>query len=87
MESGSFSASKSVPVPPRKSVPVPPKAPRGVPTLNRWTKNRDGSVTGRITGSSQFDENEKVTTSPIASGDFKSGSVVTTKSGSRYFLA
>jgi hypothetical protein len=62
-------------------------APRGVPTLNRWKKNRDGSVTGFITGSPNFSENEKVTTSPITQGTVKSTETVKTGSGSRYFLA
>lgn len=63
------------------------KAPRGVPTLNRWKKNRDGSITGLITGSSSFADGERVTTSPIASGTTASGEVVQTGSGSRYFLS
>jgi hypothetical protein len=61
-------------------------APRGVPTLRRWRVNRDGSVTGVIYGSSNFAEGERVTTSPIASGNLTNGSTVRTGSGSRYFL-
>jgi len=62
------------------------KAPRGVPTIGRWRKNRDGSVTGFITGSPNFSEGERITTSPIASGAVISGSIIRTGSGSKYFL-
>ena len=61
-------------------------APRGVPTLSKWRKNRDGSVSGLISGSSNFSNGERVTTSPIASGALASGEIVKTGSGSRYFL-
>ncbi|GAX17744.1 hypothetical protein FisN_24Hh190 [Fistulifera solaris] len=63
-----------------------PRAPRGVPTLKNWRKNGDKSVTGNISGSPNFKENEKVTTSPIVKGNIAAGEVVTTGSGSRYFL-
>lgn len=62
------------------------KTPRGVPTINKWKQNRDGSVTGLITGSPNFSENERITTSPIVSGAISPGSVVRTGSGSKYFL-
>jgi hypothetical protein len=62
------------------------KAPRGVPTINKWKQNKDGSVTGFITGSPNFSENERITTSPIVSGPVTAGSVVRTGSGSKYFL-
>jgi hypothetical protein len=68
-----------------KAAPVS-AAPRGVPTIRRWRVNRDGSVTGIIFGSSNFAEGERVTTSPIASGNLTNGSTVRTGSGSRYFL-
>mmetsp|Transcript_2932 Transcript_2932/g.4030 ORF Transcript_2932/g.4030 Transcript_2932/m.4030 type:complete len:494 (+) Transcript_2932:42-1523(+) len=61
-------------------------APRGVPTINRWKQNRDGSISGFISGSPNFREGEAVTTSPITS-DPVGGAVVQTASGSRYFLA
>ena len=57
-------------------------APRGVPTLTKWRKNRDGSISGSISGSPAFKEGEFVTTSPI-SGNVVDGAVVTTSSGSR----
>lgn len=62
------------------------KAPAGVPSIVKWKKNRDGSVTGFISGSPAFDEGEKITTSPITKGDISSGQTVQTGSGSRYFL-
>jgi hypothetical protein len=69
-------------------VPSPRFAPpKGVPSLMRWKKNRDGSVTGLITGSDQFDENERITTSPIRKGIIAPGNLVETKSGSKYFLS
>ena len=62
-------------------------APRGVPTLNQWSMTRDGSVSGKISGSPNFREGEQVTTSMIVNGRLESGQVVTTGSGSSYFLA
>jgi hypothetical protein len=43
-------------------------------------------VTGIITGSRNFPDGERVTTSKIVSGTLASGEVVRTGSGSRYFL-
>jgi hypothetical protein len=62
-------------------------APRGVPTILNWRKNRDGSISGKISGSASFNEGERITTSPIASGKVDEGEIVKTGSGSRYFLA
>jgi hypothetical protein len=62
-------------------------APRGVPTLSRWKKNGDGSITGVISGSPAFDDGERVTTSPIKKGSVAKNEVVITGSGSRYFLS
>jgi hypothetical protein len=62
-------------------------APKGVPTITGWKLNRDGSISGRISGSSSFRDGEQVTTSPIAQGRVESGSTVKTGSGSRYFLS
>jgi hypothetical protein len=72
---------------PKKAAPKAKVAPRGVPTVSRWKLNRDGSVSGRISGSPAFREGEEVTTSEIVKGRLESGEVVTTGSGSRYFLA
>lgn len=81
-------AKKSTPVP-KKTAPAskPAVAPRGVPTFKSWRKNRDGSVTGIISGSPSFSDGDRVTTSPITKGDISKGQVVTTGSGSRYFLS
>ncbi len=73
--------------PAKKVAPAPPAAPpAGVPKIVNWKKGFDGSITGFISGSPKFKEGEKVTTSPITKGTIASGQVVTTGSGSRYFL-
>ena len=61
-------------------------APRGVPTISSWSQNRDGSISGFISGSPSFADGESVTTSPIK-GEASDGEVVQTGSGSKYFLA
>ena len=63
-----------------------PTAPRGVPKINKWSLNSDNTISGFISGSSSFDDGAPVTTSPIV-GSAVSGSVVQTKSGSKYFLS
>ena len=77
------------PVTTTKSTPVKAssKAPFGVPTLSKWRKNFDGSITGIISGSNSFGDGEKVTTSAIAKGSIADGEVVVTASGSKYFLS
>jgi len=62
------------------------KAPRGVPSILRWRQNRDGSISGFISGSTSFEDGERITTSKITSGNIEKGSVVKTGSGSSYFL-
>ena len=62
-------------------------APKGVPSMERWKRNFDGSVSGFISGSSAFAEGERITTSPIKKGtEINSGSIVETTTGSTYFL-
>ena len=61
-------------------------APRGVPTISSWGQNRDGSISGFISGSPSFADGESVTTSPIK-GEASDREVVQTGSGSKYFLA
>jgi len=62
-------------------------APRGVPILTNWTKNFDGSVTGKIYGSTSFKDGDKVTTSKLGSGQvLGAGALIVTQSGSKYFL-
>lgn len=86
---GLFQAPPKKKAPPKKVAPAPKAkaAPKGVPTLNSWQMNRDGSVSGKISGAPSFREGEQVTTSMIVNGRIESGEVVTTGSGSKYFLA
>mmetsp|Transcript_41837 Transcript_41837/g.58855 ORF Transcript_41837/g.58855 Transcript_41837/m.58855 type:complete len:151 (-) Transcript_41837:154-606(-) len=81
--------SKSTPKVPKKT-PSPAQkkiaAPRGVPSVKKWRRNFDGSITGLVSGAKGFKENEKITTSKIISGKIASGEVVQTGSGSKYFL-
>ena len=56
--------------------------PRGTPIISDWKQNRDGSITGRISGGTGFKEGEKITTSPIG-GKAIGGAVVQTASGSK----
>lgn len=62
-------------------------APRGVPTFTRFRKNGDGSITGIISGSPNFADGDRVTTSAITRGKIQKYEVVVTGSGSRYFLS
>ena len=62
------------------------RAPLGVPTVTRWRKNSDRTITGLVQGSRNFDNGSRITTSPITSGTIASGEVIRTGSGSRYFL-
>lgn len=61
------------------------KAPAGIPTLYNWVQYVDGSITGRIKNSRNFIDGATVSTSPVPAGA-KGGNVITTASGSRYFL-
>lgn len=70
---------------PAQRQPGAKKVP-GVPTLSRWRRNLDGSVSGLVSGSRSFTDGERITTSPIESGNLSSGEVVVTGSGSKYFL-
>ena len=62
------------------------KAPPGVPTMSRWRQNRDGSISGVISGSKSYRAGESITTSPI-NGKAADGTIVQTDSGSKYYLA
>ncbi len=62
------------------------KAPVGVPTLTKWYQNSDGSITGLVSGSNAFAEGESITTSPLPTNNPSKESVVTTISGSKYYL-
>jgi hypothetical protein len=64
--------------------------PKGIPSLSKWRKNSLGkevTITGRISGSPLYTDGTEVTTSSIAVGEIKSGNVVQTTSGSKYFLS
>jgi len=80
-------ANKNVGKKKKKKIPLNVVAPEGVPTVSKWNQNRDGTITGIISGSINFDEGERVTTSAISKGKIAQNEVVTTGSGSRYFLA
>jgi hypothetical protein len=75
------------PAPARKTAPAAKAPPKGVAALSGWRANADGSVIGSISGSPNFRDGERVTTSPIIKGRYAKGEVVTTGSGSRYFLS
>jgi len=67
--------------------PPPGKAPpEGIPILSSWEINDDGTITGFIFGSEKIGDGNKVTTSPIARGDREQYEMVTTVSGSIYYL-
>jgi hypothetical protein len=57
-----------------------------VPEVRRWRQNFDGSITGFIYDSKNFEDGTKVTTSPVPRGARK-GTTVTTKGGTKYFLS
>jgi hypothetical protein len=73
-------------LPAAKATPAVKRAPMGVPTLRRWRKNSDSTISGLVFGSRAFDDNARITTSPITKGVVTSGEVVRTGSGSQYFL-
>lgn len=62
------------------------QAPPGVPTLSRWNANDNGTVSGFVSGSLSIEDGSLVTTSRIVAGEIKRFQVVTTTSGSEYFL-
>jgi hypothetical protein len=55
--------------------------PRGIPIISGWRQNRDGSITGRVSGGTGFKEGEQISTSPIG-GKAIGGAIVQTASGS-----
>ena len=61
------------------------KQKTGIPKITMWKRNDDGSISGCIENSPNFNSGSRVTTSPIL-GKVKPGSTVTTISGSRYTL-
>ena len=67
-----------------KTANIAPKD--NIPVLKNWEQNADGSITGNITNSKVFRNNQKITTSSVRRGA-KAGSLVTTSSGSKYRLS
>jgi hypothetical protein len=80
-------AQAKTPAPAKKTAPAAKAPPKGVAALSGWRANADGSVSGLIIGSPNFEDGERVTTSPIVKGRYAKGEVVTTGSGSKYFLS
>eukprot|EP00535_Pseudo-nitzschia_heimii_P010237 CAMPEP_0197191022 /NCGR_PEP_ID=MMETSP1423-20130617/22649_1 /TAXON_ID=476441 /ORGANISM="Pseudo-nitzschia heimii, Strain UNC1101" /LENGTH=545 /DNA_ID=CAMNT_0042643549 /DNA_START=282 /DNA_END=1919 /DNA_ORIENTATION=+ len=64
-----------------------PQAPAGVPTVKRWEYAEGGGIVGLIYGSPYADDGDYIETSPIVDGVIDDYSVVSTRSGSRYFLS
>ena len=64
-----------------------PQAPEGVPTVKRWEYAEGGGIIGLVYGSPYADDGDYVETSPIVDGAIENYSVVSTRSGSRYFLS
>ena len=91
---GLFSFRSPSPAPTRSDAPPAlvsskPKplitAPRGIPTLSKYRRNRDGSITAYIFNSSSFEDGKMITTSPVKT-KVSPGSIVETSSGSKYLL-
>ena len=58
------------------------EAPEGVPVLCDWVQNEDGSITGSVRRSMDFDDGAKISTSCVPE-EAVGGTTVTTESGSR----
>ena len=63
------------------------EAPDGVPTVKSWEVRNDGGIIGLIYDSPYADDGDYVETSPIVEGPIDNFSVVSTLSGTRYFLS
>jgi len=61
------------------------KPPEGIPIIFNWKQNDDGSVTGEVSRSPCFNDGAMISTS-IITQRARGGTIVTTASGSRYFL-
>ena len=57
-----------------------------IPILTRWTLNSNNTITGYISNSSTIKDGSKITTSVIT-GSTNGGSIVETKSNSKYYLS
>ena len=94
---GSSPVTKSAPAAKKPDVVVPNRAgtlsifgtkappPKNVPILSQWRQNADGSIVGKVSNSQGFRAGTEITTSPVKKGA-KAGTVVTTGSGSKYYL-
>jgi hypothetical protein len=56
-----------------------------IPLLSLWTQNEDGTISGMIDNSNNFNAGVIITTSPVLDR-VRAGTIVTTVSGSRYQL-
>jgi hypothetical protein len=81
--SGNIKEEESSSVKNRKSVVK--KAPKGVSVLKGWKANANNEIQGNVYSSASFRDGEKITTSPVK-GRLQSGSLVISKSGSKYWL-
>ena len=59
--------------------------PQNAPIVRNWKENPNGSISGRISGSEEYKDDEFVTTSPLKSAPL-ANKVAVTKSGTKYFL-
>eukprot|EP00980_Cylindrotheca_fusiformis_P013543 scaffold3450_cov114-Cylindrotheca_fusiformis.AAC.48 len=66
--------------------PLSAVAPKGIPSIRNWGLLECGGISGLLFNSPKANDGDYIETSPIAKGPVKNSSVVTTKSGSRYFL-
>lgn len=73
---------KTEEVPSNSAPKIVSQAPKGVPSISKWRQNRDGSITGIISGSNAYNDGESITTSPITS-EATDGALVQTSSGSK----
>jgi hypothetical protein len=81
-QSFSFFGNPKAETDPSKNIPISSRW--NIPILSRWTQNANGSLTGWISNSSNYEDNTKITTSSVPKA--RRGTVVTTKSGSQYRL-
>lgn len=56
-----------------------------LPIINEWKLNSDNTISGLLRGSNDYLDDTQITTAPII-GRVTAGSIVQTKSGTRYFL-
>mmetsp|Transcript_64669 Transcript_64669/g.185987 ORF Transcript_64669/g.185987 Transcript_64669/m.185987 type:complete len:565 (-) Transcript_64669:344-2038(-) len=62
-------------------------APDGIPTIINWKVSDDGTISGLLYGYEGAEDGDYVETSTIVDGVIESGQVVTTQTGSQYFLS